>query len=235
MIPFAILLLALLLIPSTILLAILLMILIREERAIHTRPPAIHGAVIVVFGAHASETGPSRELRHRLNHAIQLWRTGQAERLAVSGGYSNGVDETTTMVTYLQCAGIRADGIQEIRPGNSTQATIQSLARLRALGNDPPAWIAVSSGYHALRIQLWAWIFQLNVHVSCPPWLAQAGRHRWRQRLREMVALMIMLPNAATIRASQRSAPQPCATTTLRQNTASKHCLTGEPRLSKLN
>lgn len=220
MIPLVILFAALLSIPLTILFVILLAILISEDRAIHTRPPRVHGAVIVVFGAHASETGPSRELRHRLNHAIQLWRTGQAERLAVSGGYSDGVDETTTMAAYLQCAGIRADCIQEIRPGNSTQATIQSMAKLTALGTDPPAWIAVSSGYHALRIQLWAWIFQLNVQMSCPPWLARAGRHRWRQRIREMVALMIMLPSAATIRPSQRSAPQPCSTTTLHQNTA---------------
>ena len=194
---------SLLLIGTTIGVAvsILMAILIYEYRTISTRPLTIRPATIIVFGAHASDTGPSRELEHRLNHAIHLWQTGNGENVAVSGGYSDRIDETTAMSAYLEQSGVDARFIQEIRPGHSTQTTIQSIATLPINVHAANRWIAVSSGYHALRIRLWGWAYGLKIQVSCPRWQPWAQAHRWKQRLREVVAVLAISPSIVTIRA----------------------------------
>lgn len=169
-----------------------------EYRAIALRPQPRHGVTLLVFGAYASDAGLSKALQHRLNHGIRLWQTGLEEGLmadiAVSGGYSEGIDETTAMTAYLQQSGVDRRVIKEIRPGHNTRATIQAIAMAPASASNPTQWIAISSGYHALRIRMWAWAYGLRLHVSCPGWQPRLHAHRWRQRLREVAALFSIAP-----------------------------------------
>jgi vancomycin permeability regulator SanA len=188
--------------------ALTLAVFLYEYRAISIRPQLRKGVAILVFGAYASDAGPSRALQHRLNHAIRLWHAALAEGLivnvAVSGGYSEEIDETTAMRAYLQQSGVDHLVIKEFRPGHNTRATIHAIAAAPTSAASPDQWIAVSSGYHALRIQLWAWAYGLRLQVSSPGWQPRFHAHRWWQRLREVVALFSITHLIIAIRLSMR-------------------------------
>lgn len=116
-----------------------------ERLAITVAPPT--GGAIVVFGASVDETGPSRELRSRLDHALMLWQRGVAPVIVVSGGVDRGIDEAESMAAYLVQRTVPADCVVDGRPGGNTRASVSTMA---ALGLQP--YIAVSSAYHAYRI-----------------------------------------------------------------------------------
>jgi vancomycin permeability regulator SanA len=165
-------------------------ILIYENHAINTNQINSWPTTIVVFGAHATDAGPSRELEHRLQHAIHLWEQSRSQTIAVSGGYSHKIDETSIMSAYLKQAGVDGDFITELRPGHSTQMTVRSMAKSTITANPCHHWLAVSSGYHALRIRLWGWGYALHLQVSTPQGQKLGSPYRWRQRLREMAAVL---------------------------------------------
>ena len=183
---------------------ILACILIYENHTINTKRINSWPTTIVVFGAHATDAGPSRELEHRLQHAIHLWEQSRNQMIAVSGGYSHQIDETSIMSAYLKQAGVDAGYITELRPGHSTQTTIRSMATSLINANPCHHWLAVSSGYHALRIRLWGWGYALRLQVSSPQSQRLGSPYRWRQRLREMVAVLASSPSILMIRTTAR-------------------------------
>ena len=179
---------------------LLVSIMIYEDWTINAKQISGRPTTIVVFGAYADDIGPSRELEHRLKHAIHLWKQSRSYTIAVSGGYSHHIDETSVMSAYLDQAGVDTISITEIRPGHSTQATIRSMATSPINSKPSHHWLAVSSGYHALRIHLWGWAYALNIKVSCPHGPRWRSTYYWQQRLREMVAVLASGPSILTIK-----------------------------------
>ncbi|MFI9508671.1 vancomycin high temperature exclusion protein [Nocardia sp. NPDC052566] len=83
--------------------------------------------VVIVPGAKVATDGtPMAYLRGRLDAAIELVRTGKAQRILVSGDAS-GVsgDEIASMTTYLTAHGIDAARIDADGSGESTRATCE--------------------------------------------------------------------------------------------------------------
>jgi uncharacterized SAM-binding protein YcdF (DUF218 family) len=119
---------------------------------------------LVVFGATVRESGPSAELRARLDHAVALWRMGVAPLIVVSGGTDGDIDEVEAMAAYLVTGGVPGDAVAPARPGATTRET---LGTLRRMGDRH--YVAVSSAYHALRIRAEARRQGVRVTVSAPP------------------------------------------------------------------
>lgn len=135
--------------------------------------PTPHAEAIVVFGATADEHGPSAELRERLVHAAALWQGGVAPLIVVSGGVANGVDEVDAMTDWLLAHGIPAGAIVPGRPGHNTRA---SIGTVRDLGLR--RIVAVSSPFHAFRIEDEARRRGLDVVSSSPPTTPSTRRPR---------------------------------------------------------
>lgn len=123
------------------------------------------GDILLVFGASATVSGPSNELRARLDHARALHRSGVAPVIAVSGGESAGIDEVVVMSDYLVASGCPPDAVIPLRPGDNTRLTLQAAADAQLQGE---RIIAVSSPTHAHRISAEARRRGLAVQVSCP-------------------------------------------------------------------
>jgi uncharacterized SAM-binding protein YcdF (DUF218 family) len=121
------------------------------ERAAQ-RPPVISSEpgrtpAILVLGATATPSGPSRELAARLDHGWRLWRLGVASVVVVSGGRDGEIEEV-----YLTDLGVPSEQVIDGRPGNNTRQSLASAARIGAEHALGP-WIAVSTPYHARRLR----------------------------------------------------------------------------------
>jgi uncharacterized SAM-binding protein YcdF (DUF218 family) len=158
-------------------------------------PPAADA--LVVFGAAAAASGPSPELRSRLDHALRLWRIGAAPVVMVSGGVTGDIDEVEVMTRYLVGRGVPEDVVIPARPGDNTRASLQALARL-----GDRRYVAVSSPYHAFRIRSEARRQHVRVTVSTPPSTPET-RHRATHRAAlacELAAVLWYLLPAAWAR-----------------------------------
>lgn len=102
--------------------------------------------VIVVFGARALPSGPSSELRARLDHAATLLGDRRAPLVLCCGGISGEVDEGEVMRKYLIEAGVDAGSV-EVAPGATTRAAVASV---RFAGFS--SMVAVTSPYHLHRV-----------------------------------------------------------------------------------
>ena len=111
--------------------------------------------VAVVFGAKVTADGtPSTSLRHRLNTAVELYRTGSVKRLLMSGGVGeSGVDEAVAMKAAAVSAGVPASAILLDHEGVDTDATVaNTMGQFDDIG--AKRVIAVSQFYHLPRIKL---------------------------------------------------------------------------------
>ena len=120
--------------------------------------------LILVLGAHVSGHGPSGELRARLDHALKLWRSGLAPVIGVSGGVADGIDEVEAMREYLTEREAPEAVIVAIRPGDSTRVTLSAVKARGAIRT-----VAVSSPYHAYRLEREAKRQAVQLVVNCPP------------------------------------------------------------------
>lgn len=166
-----------------------------ERRAVRGDP---RGDAVVVFGASVHEWGPSGELRARLDHAAELWRMGAAPVVIVSGGIDRGIDEVDMMAAHLGECGVPPAAVRAGRPGTNTRATISTVARM-----GEGRYVAVSSPYHAWRIENEARRQGVPVVVSAPERTPEMCRPRARatRRLVEVAAnLWYAAPRALTSR-----------------------------------
>jgi uncharacterized SAM-binding protein YcdF (DUF218 family) len=110
------------------------------------RPGDAGAEILVVFGARVTPSGPTRELRARLDHAVQLWQDGRAPRVMCCGGMSGETDERVAMSDYLAEAGIGREAI-EWGAGSTTRQSITSVVE-----RGYPTMLAVTSPYHVHRV-----------------------------------------------------------------------------------
>ncbi len=157
---------------------------------------------IVVFGAEVDETGPSPELSGRLDHAQLLWANGSGLVILVSGGVARGIDETLAMRRYLVDKGVPQHAIGEVRPGDTTRATIGAL---KAFGVERA--LAVSSSYHCHRIRSEAKRRELHLIPNCPadtPETLRGATHRARRITEVIASWWYALPESLTSRVNTK-------------------------------
>lgn len=110
---------------------------------------------VVVFGARAYQDGRlSDALEDRVRTACELYRSGFARRLVMSGGPGDGaIHETEAMRRYAIQHGVRAEDIFLDQYGLNTEATIRNTVPLFRQWQAGRV-LAVSHFYHLPRIKL---------------------------------------------------------------------------------
>jgi uncharacterized SAM-binding protein YcdF (DUF218 family) len=83
-------------------------------------------------------------------------------------GPSGGHDEVPVMVAYAREAGVPADRILEVRPGQNTRQQVAATQRVVVDAGMGPV-VAVSSTYHLARIRDEARRRGFDVEVTAPP------------------------------------------------------------------
>jgi len=143
--------------------------------------------VIIVLGAAQYDGRPSPVLRARVDHAIQLWRSGLAPRLIVTGG--RGVGDTTTEAAverrYAIAHGVPGSAIVLESESRSTSESLRKVAAM--MGDGPRDVILVSDPFHMLRLSILARRFGLRPRTS-PTRTSPISSNRaefWRYTLQE--------------------------------------------------
>lgn len=160
----------------------LILVIIWEQR--DTRRPA---HAIVVLGAAQYDGRPSPVLRARVDHAIDLWRSGLAPVLFMTGGRGQGDTTTEAAVErrYAIANGVPASAILMEQESRSTSESLRNVAGM--LGQDRRAVILVSDPFHMLRLSILARRFGLRPRTS-PTRTSPISANRmavWSYTLRE--------------------------------------------------
>jgi uncharacterized SAM-binding protein YcdF (DUF218 family) len=122
---------------------------------------------IVVMGAAQYDGRPSPQLAARLDHAADLWATGVAKLMVVTGGNQVGdrFTEAEASANYLIDRGVPAEAILEEATSHSTYASLDQVAAMlheRGLFRV----LLVSDPFHSLRSRLTAQEVGLVAYVS---------------------------------------------------------------------
>jgi uncharacterized SAM-binding protein YcdF (DUF218 family) len=122
---------------------------------------------IVVLGAAQYDCRPSPVLERRLHHALDLYQSGIAGRIVVTGGKREGdrCTEATAGAEYLMANGVpEADLLRENQGANSWESLAAAARILREQGLTRA--VLVTDGYHALRVEAIADELGLDAVVS---------------------------------------------------------------------
>ncbi|HJU67872.1 MAG TPA: YdcF family protein [Gemmatimonadaceae bacterium] len=121
------------------------------------RDEARDAGTIVVLGAAQYVGRPSPVLRARLDHAVNLWERGLADRLVLTGG--TGMGDTTSEAAvgrrYVLQRGVPDSVILLENKGMTTSQSLRGVASLLA-GHDDKRVILVSDPFHMLRLSILA-------------------------------------------------------------------------------
>lgn len=122
---------------------------------------------IVVLGAAQYNCRPSPVLEQRLDHVLDLYEQGVADRIVVTGGKQAGdqCTEAEASDTYLTDHGVPESAVRSEDAGSNTWESLAAAARiLREEGLHRA--VLVTSGYHALRAEAVAGELGLEASVS---------------------------------------------------------------------
>jgi uncharacterized SAM-binding protein YcdF (DUF218 family) len=149
-----------------------------------------HGAdevdAIMVMGAAQYDGRPSPQLAARLDHVVELWGDGVAQRVVVTGGNQPGdrFTEAEASADYLIERGIPEDAIVQIGEGGTTYDSVVAAAPVLAtLGIERVA--VVTDPYHALRSRLIVEDQGLSADVASTPDGVVQGWSSFRRMLEE--------------------------------------------------
>ncbi len=118
------------------------------------REEAAPAEAIVVFGAAEYRGHPSPVLRARLDHALDLYRKGMAQRIITTGGHGGDRQFTEGDVgrSYLAKNNVPSEMILVENEGDTTMESATAVAeimdRMRMT-----SCIVVSDGYHIFRVK----------------------------------------------------------------------------------
>ena len=146
--------------------------------------------VVIVFGSKVERSGvPSTRLKARLEKALQLYRSGLASAMIVSGGTGKeGFDESIVMKSYLVGKGVPDTVIYTDGQGINTSQTCRNARRIMADNGWYRANI-VSQFFHISRIKLASRRAGINVVGAAAPWYFEI--RDLYSLTREMVALPV--------------------------------------------
>ena len=145
-------------------------------------------SAVVVMGAAQYDGHPSPVLKARLDHAAELYQSGRAKMVIVTGGKQPG-DRTTQGLTgfdYLRAAGIPESDIKVEVHGTNSYEELSAAALILEQEGKAGDVLLVSDPYHALRISQIAEQVGLTPHVS-----PAATPSPLRSMARETVAVAI--------------------------------------------
>ena len=134
------------------------------------RDEATQAQAIVVFGAAQYNGQPSPVLRARLDHAVDLYERGLADRVVVTGGRreDDRFSEATASANYLRRKGVPESSIlREVTGRNSWQSLASAAGFLKKRGVHEV--VLVSDGFHSARIAAMADELGLHAHTSPAP------------------------------------------------------------------
>jgi vancomycin permeability regulator SanA len=139
---------------------------------------------VIVLGNKVFPGGqPSRELAERLETARDLYQSGRAPRIVVSGLVRDGYDEPSAMADWLRARGVPSDHIVVDGGGHRTAATMANAVALGVRSS-----LIATQGYHLPRSLYLAHHAGIDaVGVAARPG-GRAGWHLFRTYFREVVA-----------------------------------------------
>lgn len=145
---------------------------------------------IVVLGAAQYSGKPSPVLRARLDHALELWRGGLANRLILTGGKGTGdtTSEAAVGRIYARKHGVPDIAILLETGGRTTRESMQTVAEIM-LSRGLRSAILVSDPFHMLRLWIIARRFGLTPYTSptrTSP-ISPNREQRWKYILGESV------------------------------------------------
>lgn len=145
---------------------------------------------IIVLGAAQYNGAPSKVLSARLDHAAELFQSGFAPMIVVTGGNQPGdqFTEAQASAAYLTAKGIPDDKIKRENTSTNSYDELAAAARfLRPLGITNV--ILVSDPFHAYRIGAIARDVGLDAHVSPTPTSPVHGVDNAQALFRETLAV----------------------------------------------
>ena len=122
---------------------------------------------IVVLGAAQYDGKPSPVLKARLDHALELWQSGLAHRLILTGGKGTGdtTSEAAVGRIYVNKRGVPDSAILLETGGRNTHESMQTVARIMESKGLRSA-ILVSDPFHMLRLWIVARRFGIVPYTS---------------------------------------------------------------------
>lgn len=157
-----------------------------SSRSDHVR----NAQAIVVLGAAQYNGKPAKVLTARLDHAYELWRTGYAPLLVVTGGKAPGdsYSEATASAEYLIAKGVPDEKILREVHGRNTWQSLAAASRFLK-DRDITDVVLVSDSYHSLRLQHVASELGLKAAVSPVPDSPISSKTRLTHTTREAIAV----------------------------------------------
>lgn len=160
------------------------------------RDEARRADAIVVLGAAQYDGRPSPVLRSRLDHAIALYRDGQARTIIMTGGVGPGdtVSEAVVGRRYAVRQGVPAEAILTERRGLSTLESMEAVAALMR-AREMKSAVLVSDPFHMLRLKLLS--VRVGIHgYTSPTRTSPISRNPPQERrfiLRESIGMPLAL------------------------------------------
>ena len=146
---------------------------------------------IIVLGAAQYDGVPSPVLLDRLDHALELYRDGVADRIVLTGGRQEGdrFTEATAGYNYLRRQGLPDEALLREVHGHNTYESLAASARFLRV-QDRRSVVLVTDGYHAYRVGAIARDLGLDATVS-PTATRLSGTRELRHIVRETVAVSV--------------------------------------------
>jgi uncharacterized SAM-binding protein YcdF (DUF218 family) len=148
--------------------------------------------VIVVLGAAEYRGRPSPVFKARLDHALDLFRHGQAPRILTTGGAGGDPQYTEGGVgrAYLVSHNVPSEAIiVEPEAESTAQSTAAAAEIMHRMGL--ASCILVSDGYHIFRARRMLAAQGLKVYGSPRPSPTTEGQRQWWLYLRQSVGYML--------------------------------------------
>ena len=155
---------------------------------------------IVIFGAKINKDEPSNELRARIDFALKIWRCDESAKFVITGADKEPNDEQTVISDYLMKHGVPMDFVHKLKYSNTTRNTIKSLC-LQSNVFQNQKFLAISSSYHAKRIELESKRNNVFMKVSAPrysPEIDNVKVHNIRILVEIVAILFYLLPDRVT-------------------------------------
>ncbi|GAB4209756.1 MAG: hypothetical protein OHK0022_41390 [Roseiflexaceae bacterium] len=154
---------ALALLSLVALLALLCVLIVVQGQRDEAQP----ASAALVLGTAQSSSSPSPVLRARLDHALDLYRSGMVERIVLTGGADTGgaMPEAETGRDYLVAQGVPSDTLLLETSGQTTWQSLQHASAL-ANANGLGSVLLVSDPFHMLRSLKMAHDLGLNARGS---------------------------------------------------------------------
>lgn len=154
------------------------------------RDQAQPAGAIVIMGAAQFDGTPSAVFESRLQHGLELYEEGLAERVVVTGGRQAGdrFTEAESGANWLRARGVPDSALRLEVDGSNSYEQLAASANFLA-GEEVDEVIVVSDPFHGKRLEEIADELDLEAHVSPTGSSPISGWSEARAMVRETVAV----------------------------------------------